>query len=74
MIAMIATIVAIAVIQVIAEKNSSEIVAIDGFPVIATIADKVNEDRGDRVAIVSDNIVCTIRQIQHGCCELSIPA
>ena len=33
--------------RAIAEKNSSVIVAIDGFHMIATIAEKVNGDRGD---------------------------
>ena len=56
-------------IATIAEKNSSAIVAIDGFHMIATIAEKVNDDRGD-----PDNIVRAIRQIQHGGCESSIPA
>ena len=63
---MIAT---IAEIVAIAEKNSLAIVAIYGFHVIAaiaTIAEKVNEGRGD--------IVRAIRQIQHGGCESSIPA
>ena len=34
-------------IVAIAEKNSSVIAAIDGFHMIATIAEKMNEDRGD---------------------------
>ena len=34
-------------IAAIAEKSSPAIVAIDGFHVIAEIAEKVNEDRGD---------------------------
>ena len=44
---MIATIAMIAVVVVIAQKNSSAIVAIYGFHMIATIAEKVNEGRGD---------------------------
>ena len=44
---MIATIAMIAVVVAIAENNSSAIVAFYGFHMIAAIAEKVNEGRGD---------------------------
>ena len=44
---MIVTIATIAMIAAITEKNSSAIVAIYGFHIIAAIAEKVNEGRGD---------------------------
>ena len=59
----------IAVIVAIAEKHTSAIVAICGFHMIAAIAEKVNEVRGDLC-----HIVRAICQIQHGGCESSIPA
>ena len=63
----------IAMIAVIAEKNSSAIVAIYGFHVIAaiaTIAEKVNEVRGDLYLTHCSRHL----SIQHGGCESSIPA
>ena len=63
----------IATIIVIVEKNSSAIVAIDGFHMtaaIATIAEKVNEYSREPGL---DNIVSAIRQIQHGGCESLTP-
>ena len=52
------------------KKNSSAIVAIDGFHMIAAIAEKVNEDRGRTYVY----IVRAIRQIQHSGCESPITA
>ena len=66
---MIATIVAIA------KKNSSAIVMIDGFQMIAAIAEKENEDRGDLrlttsfAPFVKFNMAALNRRfLLEGCC------
>ena len=61
---MIAT---IAVIAAIANKNGSAIPAIDGFHMIAAIAEWRPRGPG------SNSIVRAIPQIQHGGCESSTP-
>ena len=57
----------IATIAVIADKNGSAIASIDGFHMIAAIAEWRPRGPG------SNNIVRAIPQIQHSGCELSTP-
>ena len=57
----------IATIAVIADKNGSAIASIDGFHMIAAIAELRPRGPG------SNNIVRAIPQIQHSGCELSTP-
>ena len=57
----------IATIAVTADKNGSAIASIDGFHMIAAIAEWRPRETG------SNNIVRAIPQIQHSGCELSTP-
>ena len=61
-------------IATIAEKNSSAIEAIDGLHMIDAIAEKVNEGLRDLGVRLTHRSRHSIRQIQHGGCESSIPA